>query len=78
MHSLQMQGRLFAGVFALVFIRSFEKGERVHKAMTARGFTGSYPLSGEVPRPALAECCLLVVTGALVTVAVLLSPYRGW
>jgi len=78
MHSLRMQGRLFAGVFALVFIRSFEKGERVHKAMTARGFTGSYPLSGEVPRPALAECGLLVVTGALVTVAVLLSPYRGW
>ena len=78
MHSLQMQGRLFAGVFALVFIRSFEKGERVHKAMTARGFTGSYPLSGEVPRPAPAECGLLVVTGALVIVAVLFSPYRGW
>jgi cobalt/nickel transport system permease protein len=78
MHSLRMQGRLFAGVFALVFIRSFERGERVHKAMTARGFTGSYPLSGEVPRPVIAEYVLLVVTGALVTVAVLLSPYRGW
>jgi len=77
-HSLRMQGRLFAGVFALVFIRSFERGERVHKAMIARGFTGSYPLSGEVPRPAPAEYGLLVVTGALVTVAVLLSPYRGW
>jgi cobalt/nickel transport system permease protein len=78
MHSLRMQGRLFAGVFALVFIRSFERGERVHKAMIARGFNGSYPLSGEVPRPALAEYGLLVVTGALVTVVVLLSPYRGW
>ena len=77
-HSLRMQGRLFAGVFALVFIRSFERGERVHKAMIARGFTGSYPLSGEVPRPGIFECGLLVVTGALVTVAVLLSPYRGW
>jgi cobalt/nickel transport system permease protein len=78
MHSLRMQGRLFAGVFALVFIRSFERGERVHKAMVARGFTGSFPLSGEVPRPAPAEYALMVVTGALVTVAVLLSPYRGW
>jgi cobalt/nickel transport system permease protein len=77
-HSLRMQGRLFAGVFALVFIRSFERGERVHKAMMSRGFTGAYPLSGEVPRPAPAEYGLLVVTGALVTVAVLLSPYRGW
>jgi cobalt/nickel transport system permease protein len=77
-HSLRVQGRLFAGVFALIFIRSFEQGERVHKAMTARGFTGSYPLSGEVPRPGIAECGLLVVTGALVAVVVLLSRYRGW
>jgi cobalt/nickel transport system permease protein len=77
-HSLRMQGRLFAGVFALVFIRSFERGERVHKAMISRGFTGSYPLSGEVPRPVPVEYGLLVVTGALVMVAVLLSPYRGW
>jgi len=77
-HSLRMQGPLFAGVFALVFIRSFEQGERVNKAMNARGFTGSYPLSGEVPRPGIAECGLLVVTGALVTVVMLLSPYRGW
>jgi cobalt/nickel transport system permease protein len=78
MHSLRMQSRLFAGVFALIFIRSFERGERVHKAMISRGFSGSYPLSGEVPRPAPAEYGLLVVTGALVTVIVFLSPYRGW
>jgi cobalt/nickel transport system permease protein len=77
-HSLRMQGRLFAGVFALVFIRSFERGERVHKAMIARGFNGVYPLSGEVPRPGVAGYCLLVVTGAMVIIAVLLSPYRGW
>jgi len=78
MHSLRMQGRLFADVFALVFIRSFERGERVHKAMIARGFSGSYPLSGEVPRPHIAEYGLLAVTGSLVTIAVILSPYRGW
>ena len=78
MHSLRMQGRVFAGIFALVFIRSFERGERVHKAMIARGFTGSYPLSGVVPRPGFSEYCLLVLTGAIVTAAVILSPYRGW
>ncbi|MFA5268000.1 MAG: energy-coupling factor transporter transmembrane component T [Methanoregula sp.] len=78
MHSLRMQGRLFAGVFALIFIRSFERGERVHKAMISRGFSGSYPLSGEVPRPAPAEYGLLFVTGALVSLIVFLSPYRGW
>jgi cobalt/nickel transport system permease protein len=77
-HSLRMQGRLFAGIFALVFIRSFERGERVHKAMIARGFSGSYPHSGEVPRPGLAEYGVLAITGALVTAAIILSPYRGW
>jgi hypothetical protein len=46
--------------------------------MIARGFSGVYPLSGEVPPPGIFEYGLLVVTGALVTVAVLLSPYRGW
>jgi cobalt/nickel transport system permease protein len=78
MHSLRTQGRLFAGVFALVFIRSFERGERVHKAMVARGFNGTYPLSGEVPLPGIPEYGLLVVTGSLVLTAVILSPYRGW
>jgi len=46
--------------------------------MTARGFNGSYPLSGVVPRPGILEYCLLILTGAIVTVAVILSPYRGW
>jgi cobalt/nickel transport system permease protein len=77
-HSLRMQGRIFGSVFALVFIRSFERGERVHKAMVARGFTGSYPVSGEVPRPGIFEYGFLVVTGALVMAAVITSPYRGW
>ena len=76
--SLRMQGPLFAGVFALVFIRSFERGERVHKAMIARGFTGTYPLSGEVPRPAPAEYGLIVIAGVLVTAITAISPYRGW
>jgi cobalt/nickel transport system permease protein len=78
MRSLLLQGRLFAGVFALVFIRSFERGERVHKAMAARGFSGSFPLSGEVTLPGISEYCLLVMTGAFVAAAVFLSPYRGW
>jgi cobalt/nickel transport system permease protein len=78
MHSIRMQGRLFAGIFALVFIRSFERGERVHKAMIARGFTGTYPLSGEVPPPAPAEYGLVAVAGALVAAAFILTSYRGW
>jgi cobalt/nickel transport system permease protein len=72
-HSLRMQGRLFAGVFALIFIRSFEQGERVHRAMTARGFSGTYTTSGAVPRPALYEYAMLCTMGAIVIVLAGLS-----
>jgi len=78
MHSVRMQGRLFAGVFAHVFIRSFERGERVHKAMTARGYAGSYVSHGEVPRPALPGFALLAALVILSMALVITSPYRGW
>ncbi len=32
-----------------LFIRSYERGERVHQAMVARGFTGRMPRYGEAP-----------------------------
>jgi cobalt/nickel transport system permease protein len=32
-----------------LFIRSFERGERVHQAMVARGFTGKMPVFGDRP-----------------------------
>lgn len=73
MHSIRMQGRLFAGIFALVFIRSFEQGERVHRAMTARGFSGSYSVYGAVPRPVLAEYLVLLVAGFAVAALAVLS-----
>jgi cobalt/nickel transport system permease protein len=77
-HSVRMQGRLFAGVFALVFIRSFERGERVHKAMTARGYSGSYAAYSEIPLPALPGFALLITLTILSGALVITSPYRGW
>jgi len=73
LQSIRMQGRLFAGIFALVFIRSFERGERVQRAMSARGFTGSYTVCGEVPRPILAEYGVLVLMGTAVSYLAALS-----
>jgi cobalt/nickel transport system permease protein len=65
-----MQGRLFAEIFALVFIRSFERSERVHKAMIARGFSGSYGTAAEVPAPHLYEYFILgICTAIVITVA---------
>ncbi|MFN8037630.1 MAG: cobalt ECF transporter T component CbiQ [Acidimicrobiales bacterium] len=37
------QARAVASTAGATFIRSFERGERVHHAMLARGFTGSFP-----------------------------------
>jgi cobalt/nickel transport system permease protein len=76
LHSLRMQGRLFAGIFALVFIRSFEQGERVHRAMTARGFSGTYTTSEAVPRPAAAEYGILCLMGIAVIVLIV-SSWKG-
>jgi cobalt/nickel transport system permease protein len=72
-HSIRMQGRLFAAVFALIFIRSFEQGERVHRAMTARGFTGRYTTSSQVPLPAVPGVLLLILMGISVITAAILS-----
>ncbi|MBV6508628.1 MAG: Energy-coupling factor transporter transmembrane protein EcfT [Acidimicrobiales bacterium] len=45
------QGRAVAATAGTLFVRSFERGERVHRAMLARGFTGRLPtaLTGREP-----------------------------
>jgi cobalt/nickel transport system permease protein len=35
--------RALATAAGALFIRSYERGERVHQAMLARGFTGDFP-----------------------------------
>lgn len=37
------QGRAVAGTAGTMFVRTFERGERIQQAMAARGFTGSFP-----------------------------------
>ena len=71
-HSIHKQGRMFAEVFALVFIRSFERSERVHKAMIARGFSGFYSTTVEVPALTLYEY-LIVGASAAIVIAVALK-----
>lgn len=43
------QGGVLARSAGSLFIRSFERGERVHQSMVARGFTGRMPLYGVTP-----------------------------
>ena len=75
--SVRMQGRLFAEIFALVFIRSFERSERVHKAMVARGFSGSYGTAVEIPALRLYEYVLIGFCTALVIALVIRNPATG-
>lgn len=54
--------KVMAGQLGLVFVRAWERGERVHGAMLARGFDGNWPLSGAAPSStAGALYCLLVL-----------------
>jgi cobalt/nickel transport system permease protein len=74
--SIRMQGKLFAEIFALVFIRSFERAERVNKAMTSRGYNGTYGAGTIIPRPGPAGYALLSVF-ALFIGLVALVPGTG-
>ena len=76
-HSIRMQGKLFAEVFALVFIRSFERAERVHKAMLSRGYSGVYGTGTGIPRPRLAEYGAIFAFSTAIAFMVWLVPNTG-
>jgi cobalt/nickel transport system permease protein len=45
------QGKALAATAGSLFVRSYERGERVQHAMVARGFTGHFPtMSTSTPR----------------------------
>jgi cobalt/nickel transport system permease protein len=46
---ISKQSQMFAEVFALVFIRSYDRAERVNKAMESRGYRGKYIAATEIP-----------------------------
>lgn len=65
------QARGFAAGLGTLFVRSFERGERVHRAMTSRGFTGTMPSDDDAAAaPADWGICLLPAV-AVVAVVVL-------
>lgn len=68
------QSRMFAEVFALVFIRSYDRAERVNKAMESRGFSGKYVAATELPPMRLADYALVFV--AICVTATI--AFKGW
>jgi cobalt/nickel transport system permease protein len=56
------RSRLFAEVFALVFIRSYDRAERVSKAMESRGFNGRYMATTRIPPMRLADYAVIAAS----------------
>ena len=78
-HSIQVQGRIFAEVAGLVFIRSFERAERVHKAMIARGYhgAGSYSARTNIPSPGIAGYGILALATLAIVITEGVAPHYG-
>jgi cobalt/nickel transport system permease protein len=68
------RGRLFAEVFALVFIRSYDRADRVSKAMESRGFDGKYIATTQVPSMRPADIAVI----ALALGITMFALWRGW
>jgi cobalt/nickel transport system permease protein len=65
---LRKSGKFYGSVFALAFIRSFDRADRVAKAMQSRAYSGKLTSSYRVPRPSARGYAFVFVT-------VLLSTY---
>ncbi|MBX6389536.1 MAG: cobalt ECF transporter T component CbiQ [Frankia sp.] len=73
--------RVLAAALGSLFIRSYERGERVHLAMLARGYTGQLPEG--LPRPPArpadwAVGGLFVTVGAAIALAGWAGAGGGW
>jgi cobalt/nickel transport system permease protein len=69
-HGATPRRRLLVAVTAATLGRSFARGERTHRAMLARGFTGDLPLLAETPWTRAGIGQLVVVTALVVAIAV--------
>jgi cobalt/nickel transport system permease protein len=59
--SARRQSKMFAEVFALTMIRSYDRADRVNKAMEARGFNGKYVASTRIPGIGFGEYFTMLV-----------------
>ncbi|MDD1653652.1 MAG: cobalt ABC transporter permease [Methanomicrobiales archaeon] len=57
------QTRIFADAGALVFLRSFDRAERIGKAMESRGYNGSYGVRADLPPPGMHDALVLIGAG---------------
>lgn len=63
--SVTKQSKLFAEVFALTLIRSYDRADRISKAMEARGYSGKYVAATEIPAVRLTDYVFMAASGVL-------------
>ena len=64
------QARPIASSAGALFVRSYERGERVHAAMLARGFTGEMPMPDTEPADRSQWAGVLLLVGSFAAVAI--------
>ena len=64
------QARPIATAAGAMFVRSYERGERIHSAMLARGFTGEMPVFDRRRASAVEWALAAMLVGVFVLVAV--------
>ncbi|KAM3095898.1 cobalt ECF transporter T component CbiQ [Phormidesmis sp. 146-12] len=64
MNSRRWQRLVVGNMIGSLFIRTYERGERVHQAMLSRGYAGSPPLR-EMPKPGRRDILALTLTAML-------------
>jgi cobalt/nickel transport system permease protein len=67
------QGSMFAEVFALTLIRSYDRADRISKAMEARGFSGKYMAATRIPPVSPAEFAFMLASLVLAVFLMLYS-----
>jgi cobalt/nickel transport system permease protein len=63
--------RLFAGVFALSFVRAYDRADRVGRAMAARGYDGRFPPAEPLPPRSASQLGAVAVAFAVLALAAL-------
>jgi cobalt/nickel transport system permease protein len=75
---IRNQGSLYAKIFAYGIVFSFDKAERVGKAMEARGFRGSLVSHEAIKRPSIGGVFILTVSAAIIIMIYYYQVLMPW
>jgi cobalt/nickel transport system permease protein len=77
LNNRRWQRLIIGNTMGSLFIRSYERGERIHQAMLARGYRGIAAIAKEQPLQRIDRIALLLMM-TLVSVGQLIYLYRFW